>query len=401
MERYGKFLSKRSARRQPSAIRALQPLMATPGMISLGGGNPNGVTFPFKSASFELRDGDHVTISPQNLAVALQYSPSYGLPGFTEYLKNFQREQHHPPQDVCIVVSSGSQDLMCKAFDMLVDEGDYVLVESPTYPGALGALRPIGCSTVGVECDEHGLIPERLEQTLASWDPAKRFPRLLYLIPNGQNPSGASLTLERKKAIYALAHKWDLLILEDDPYYFLTYPTEPAKPMTPSLLSMDIDSRVIRLDSFSKIMSSGIRIGFATGHPFLIERLQLDMQVSLLHTSGLSQMLLLELLRKWGDDGWNAHVASVRFYKQRCDKFCELAEKHLGGKATWSKPAAGMFLWLRLTGVDDTKELIQTRALEKKVLLLPGQLFDPSGKPSPYVRASFSPASDADMVRSQ
>jgi len=394
---YNKYLSPRSARRQPSAIRAIQPLTAIPGMINLGGGLPNPSTFPFKTITFELKDGTTVPLAGADLASALQYSPSYGLKPFVDYLTNFQTVIHNPPYAPAVVISSGSQDLMSKAFDMLLGEGDYLLMENPTYPGAIGALKPIGCNLTGVASDESGLIPEALEQVLATWDPTKKFPRVLYTIPNGQNPSGASIPLDRKKAIYALACKYDFLIIEDDPYYFLTYPTEPASPATPTFLSMDVEGRVIRLDSFSKIMSSGLRIGFATGPQFLIERLQLDMQVTLLHTSGVSQMAILSLMNAWGKEGWQRHVESVqKFYKARADFFCSLAEKHLTGLATWRKPTAGMFLWIKLN-VPDSRELIQKKALEKKVLLVPGEFFDPAGKPSSYVRASFSTATDADM----
>ncbi|KAH3767679.1 PLP-dependent transferase [Pelomyxa schiedti] len=396
---YTKYLSPRCLRRQPSPIRAIMPLTSIPGMISLGGGLPNASTFPFKSINFELKDGTTVSLTGPQLSTALQYSPSYGVKEFCDYLINFQKTLHNPPYaPFNVVVSSGSQDLMCKAFDMLLSEDDYALVESPTYPGAIGAMRPIGCKLVGVPTDDFGLVPEALAEILTNWDATKKRPHVLYIIPNGQNPSGASLSLARKQAIYALACKFDLIILEDDPYYFLNYPTEPPSPPVPSFFSMDTEARVIRLDSFSKVMSSGLRIGFATGPSFLIEKLQLDMQVSLLHTSGVSQMSILSLLTTWGPTGWQNHVKSVQlFYKQRCDLFCSLVEKHLSGLVTWKKPVSGMFLWMKCNGVADTMELIQKRAVQKKVLLVPGESFDPEGKKSSYVRASFSTASDADM----
>lgn len=203
--------------------------------------------------------------------------------------------------------------------------------------GALAALFPLGCNLHGIRTDGHGLDPAHLKHVLSTWDPSKSRPKMLYLIPNGGNPTGSTLTLERKKAIYQLAREHDLIIIEDDPYYFLQF-----GPKAPSFFSMDEDARVVRLDSFSKVVSSGLRIGFATGPKPLIERIQLHGQASSLHPSGLSQAALLAYLNHVGQDGFVEHTLKVaKFYEGRRDVFCRAASRHLKGLVEMVEPSAG------------------------------------------------------------
>ena len=275
-------------------------------------------------------------------------------------------------------------------------------------------MQPRGCYLASVATDEGGLVPEELEAVLDGWGVAgsgtegKERPRVLYTIPTGANPTGGSLSLERKRSIYEIARRPenDLILLEDDPYYYLQF----GSPRVPSLLSMDADGRVMRFDSFSKVLSAGCRLGFATASPALLERMSLHVQSTALHTSGLSQLLVHKLLERWEDalpDGYNSaepargfetHVQKVsRFYRERRDHFLECAERHLTGVATWNVPSAGMFVWIKLHGVIDTSELIQERAVDAKVLFVPGKVFMPNGEDSPYVRAAYSTASFEDI----
>lgn len=389
-------LNETSRLRQPSAIRALQPIMAQPGMISLGGGLPNPESFPFVDVSVRLRDGTKLDLDENEARAAFQYSPTQGLPKLVEQLRALQEREHGPAgkagADWDVAVSTGSQDSLCKAFEMLLGPGKALLVEDPTYSGALAALRPLQCDLIPIKTDERGILPAHLREVLDAWDPARPKPPL-YTIPVGQNPSGATLPADRKREIYAIACEHNLIVLEDDPYAFLQF----GKP-APSFLSLDTDGRVLRFDSFSKVLSSGLRIGWATGHPALLNRIQLHSQVSSLHTSGISQMLVAKLLEQWGAAGWASHVSSVQsLYRERRDKFAALLDQHLGDHAEWTVPEAGMFFWLRIKGIDDTNALITQKAVEKKVLLLPGQVFSPTDDKSPYVRASFSVATDEAM----
>lgn len=365
---------------------------------------PNPSTFPFSRVTAELKDGSGtVEISGAALEAALQYSPTPGLPSLVAHLKRLQESEHglRPGTEVC--VTTGSADALSKAFDALLDVDDALLVESPTFSGSLAYLQPMGCRLVGVECDGGGLKPEALERTLREWDEARegtRRPRVLYTVPSGGNPTGASLDLARKEAIYSVAREFGLLILEDDPYHWLQYGSR-----TKSLFSMDVDGRVLRFDSFSKLLSSGLRLGWATGPSPLIERLTLHTQASNLHSCGLSQGLVSALFDEWasrnGGDavvGFEARMADVTaFYRSRCDVFISAAEKHLTGLATWTTPSAGMFVWLELLGVADSHALISEHAVSAKVLLVPGTSFMPDSSPSSHVRAAFSTASPDDI----
>lgn len=401
---YGKYLSPESSARKPSAIRKLMPLLSKPGMVSLGGGLPNSNLFPFTSLKFGVSDptGDaaELELSPEELAMALQYSPTPGVPGLVAKLRSLQGWEHGrdvgPESDYDVTVTVGSQDGLTKAFEMLLDPSsgeDELFVESPTYSGALAFLHPFGIKMTPVDSDGHGLRPEALEEALSKSTGKGR--KVLYVIPTAQNPSGSSLTNDRRRAVYDLAHKHDVIILEDDPYFFL----HPNRKSLDSLLSLDTDGRVLRFDSMSKLISSGIRIGFTTGPKPLMERLSYHVQATNLHNSGVSQLLTQKLLEHWGEAGFDLHASRVaKFYMQRRDILLLAAGRHLKGLATWDVPEAGMFLWIKLLGgITDTKAIIEEKAAAANVLCVPGQSFDPLDRPSPYVRASYSTASDEDM----
>merc|ERR1712137_155933 len=248
---------------------------------------------------------------------------------------------------------------------------------------------------VSVQTDSQGLIPEDLANTLNKWQSDRPKPKALYTIPTGQNPSGTTIPLSRRKKIYEIACNHDLLILEDDPYWFLHY-REQEQPA--SFFSMDSERRVIRFDSLSKVISSGLRLGFVSGPAELVEKMQLDQQVSALHACGVSQAIAAELFNQWGEKGFNEHVQSVRdFYKEKRDMCDRLATKYLSEYANWSTPTAGMFMWFDCKGIKDTKSMIENEARSKKVLFVPGQAFRPDNQPSSAIRASFSLVSEEKM----
>uniref|UniRef100_A0A087XG08 Kynurenine/alpha-aminoadipate aminotransferase, mitochondrial n=1 Tax=Poecilia formosa TaxID=48698 RepID=A0A087XG08_POEFO len=402
---YARFLTAVSGARKPSPIRLLTELQqrSPPSLISLAGGAPNPNTFPFQSATIQVKNGQTVTFDETAMKRALQYSASNGIPELLTWMKNLQKDLHNPPtigysqekgqMDMC--VTTGSQEGLCKIFEMLVNPGDNVLLDAPTYSGTLAALQPLGCNIINVPSDQHGMIPEALKEVLSRWDqsevhkPCSTAPRILYTIPNGGNPTGASMTAERKRDVYKLAQLYDMLIIEDDPYYFLQF----EKPWAPTFLSMDVDGRIIRTDSFSKILSSGLRIGFVTGPKPLVDRIVLHIQASTMHTSTFTQLMVSQLLHSWGQDGFLQHIDRViEFYKTQRDAMINSADKWLKADvAEWHAPSAGMFLWMKLRGVADTQQLIMEKALEKEVLLVPGGVFMiDSSDPCPYVRAAFS-----------
>lgn len=391
---YSRFLSQLSLRRKPSPIRECLPMAMRPGMISLAGGLPNGSSFPFKNCTLELSNGEKLSISGPQFEEALQYGPTEGIPALQKWLVDHQVTRHGiDPSKYSLLVTSGSQDGLTKAFEMLIDvgEGDTVLVESPLYTGVSAALGPMQCEMLEIPLDGDGIIPEELEKILVN-NKQKKI-KFLYTVPTGQNPSGATLPVERKRAIYELACKYDFLILEDDPYYYLAFDGE----LPQSFLSMDTEGRVIRFDSLSKVLSSGMRIGWCTAPNALAERMNLHLQTAALHASSLSQVVAHELLRSWGIEGLNRHTAQVQsLYKRRRDLFIKAVDKHLKGLVEYSIPKAGMFLWIKVNGIEDTKSIID-QIRDNLVLLVPGQAFSPNGTPSQYLRASFSVVTEENM----
>ncbi|KAF9429111.1 hypothetical protein BGZ76_001798 [Entomortierella beljakovae] len=393
---YNNYLSANSKSRKPSAIRRLIPLTKIPGMISLGAGAPNPDLFPFEGISISLKTGETLKIDQKVLGESLSYGPSDGIPQLNSWLHELQKIQHSPPRDFVVSIGTGSQDLVTKAIQMLITDGDNILFESPGYVGVITYLKHQPCNLVDVELDSFGVIPSKLRAQLDNWPADKRKPKVLYTVPVGGNPTGVSQTLERKKEIYEIARSHDLLILEDDPYYYLQYGEK-----IPSYFSMDVDGRVLRFDSMSKILSSGLRVGWATGPAELINCMNLITQTSNLQPSSVAQAITYTLLESWGHQGFYDHTLKVAsFYKEKCQTFCRLARKHLTGLAEWAEPDAGMFVWFELKGIKDASDLILNKAVEKKVLLVPGIDFychpEETG-PSPYVRASFSNVSEEQM----
>ena len=347
---------------------------------------------------------------------AQQYADTVGTASLREWLESYIEDEHAPPPLDCgrdLIVTVGSQDALSKTIEMLCDRGDPVLLEDPSYPGAIGPLQAAGCALAGVPVDTEGMVPSELERTLSEWAEGPK-PRVLYLIPHGQNPSGSTMPMQRKEEIYAVAARHSLLIIEDDPYYALQY----GDASNGSFASIDVDGRVLRLDSFSKVLGGGMRLGWASGPAPLIERLMLAQQVSTMQASTMSMTLAARLLHSWGLDKYRAHVREVRdFYAERRSFMQKCAEKHLTGLASWSAPSAGMFFceiatatrWLSppmLTrvllvgfdlspsGVSDSAPVILERCREQKVLLAPGNAFATRPGPSPFARAAFSIASD-------
>lgn len=376
-------------------------------MISLGGGMPNPKTFPIESMTFRLKNGSTVDVSPEETKKALQYSSTKGLPPLHAHLTNLQSNVHDPPNQTDIIITNGSQDALSKAFEMLLTRSSTLLVESPTYSGSLAFLKPMEVNLLPVATDEYGLIPDSLASVLATFDEGGRLdlkkPKVLYTIPTGSNPSGGTLSLDRKKRLYEIACKHDLIILEDDPYYYINF--EEVRP--PSLLSMDVESRVIRFDSFSKLLSAGMRVGFATGPPELIERMELHHQATLLHASGVSQIIVSALFDHWnGITGFLEHCEKVTdFYKGQRDCFIKAAKKHLDGLVEMTAPTAGMFAWMKLVGVENSEDLVMNKAVSENILMVPGASFLPSAESgsdnvntkSPFVRCSFSTATEEEI----
>ncbi|KAG5335332.1 hypothetical protein C0989_001418 [Termitomyces sp. Mn162] len=384
---YTPFLSDLAKRRKPSPIRSLFPLEHTPGLISLLAGKPNPTTFPFTSFSFTAEsptkgEADvEVKIGSTELAHGLQYGATAGYEKLWEWFVGLQEFVHcrKKTEDWSISIGSGSQDLIYKAVAALVNPGDPVLVESPVYASIL-----------------------------EEWPVGKPKPRVLYTVPAWQygcNPTGMTATLERRKEVLALSREHDFIILEDDPYYYLYYGTAPRYP---SYFNLEMEEpqtgRVLRFDSLSKILSAGIRIGFASGPKPLLDAINKHTATSNLQTASLTQVIVYKLLETWGYDTFIQHTKKVsNFYREKRDVFEAAMKKHLTGLAEWVAPEAGMFFWFKLLLTDDpsvegdSQALIAEKAVKSGVLALPGTAFLPNDRKTAYVRAAFSLLSEEDV----
>ncbi|KAJ9480025.1 putative Aromatic/aminoadipate aminotransferase 1 (putative) [Pseudozyma hubeiensis] len=435
---YASFLSSSARNRMPSAIRSLFPAELIPGMVSLLSGKPNSETFPFQRITLELKpsiqptgETETVSIEGSDLDIALQYSATSGLPKLVEWIIDFQSRVHsrarvqeasQPGQVWRCSFGNGSQDLLTKTFEALIDVGDSVVLESPAYSGILPSLVAHKAKMFEAETDAQGVEPKALDKLLSNWksDPATRdspFPKFLYTTPTGANPSGTSASDDRKRSILQIVRKHNLLLLEDDPYYFLSFQgLEPGadavnRSRGKSYFQLEAQDgggvgRVIRFDSFSKILSAGLRLGFVTGPKEILDAIDLDTSSRNLQTSGTSQAIAYALLNKWGVEGFLKHADNVaRFYQDRLHHFESSATRILTTSpsiASWTPPTAGMFLWIKLhlpptpdSPDGDSFDLISTKAKAAGVLALPGVAFKPPSraaerKTSAYVRTSFS-----------
>ncbi|XP_014209065.1 kynurenine/alpha-aminoadipate aminotransferase, mitochondrial-like isoform X1 [Copidosoma floridanum] len=397
---YAQFRTEVSKRRRSAATRELTKIAysAPHSIISLAEGMPNEETFPFSEISIKLVDGSDFVLEGEDLAASLQYIPSQGYPPLLQAIREFQRKAHSPPmwENREVVIVAGGQDGLSKALEAIIGPSDPILVQNPFYPGASVVIAPHEAELIPIEQDELGLIPqclrERLKERKAS---GLKMPKLMYINATGANPTGTVMPLERRHEIYRLACEYNFLILDDDPYHFMYFTDEAPT----SFLALDTESRVIRVDSFSKVLSSGLRIGVITAAKPLVATIELHMQSSHLHAPTLSQVILYKLLQIWGFDKMMDHFRKIRvFYKERRDLIAKLAAHHLQGIAEFSVPSAGFFLWIKVPGVQDTWKMVMQRGIAHGVLVAPGAAFmaDPS-EPCNAIRASFAKATYKEM----
>ncbi|KAH8923944.1 PLP-dependent transferase [Atractiella rhizophila] len=409
---YSRYLSVKSKKWPVNPIRGYFDVEKRPGMISFLSGKPHPTAFPIKKLTTSITcpfSGENVDLSidGEDLQASLQYGPTTGAPKLVEWLTRFQELEHKRSFEGegkrwRISMGNGSQDLMTKVFDTLVDPGQPVLFETPVYLGALACATQTDYVPIEVATDGDGVVPASLRSILSNWSndhPDLAFPRLFYTCPTGSNPTGRSTTEARKKEILDLIYEYELLLLEDEPYWFIYY-GEDEKPRSYFELEGRHDGgRVLRLDSFSKVLSSGLRLGFLTGPREILDRVDLNTSNTNLQVSSTTQYIALKVMEYWGVSGLKKHAQMVaQFYKSQRDLFESLLDKHLRSKglADWDSPKAGFFIFLRLHLSSnpeeevDTTEAIREVAIDKGVLAIPGFAFMPRHGPSSYIRCSFS-----------
>jgi 2-aminoadipate transaminase len=337
-----------------------------------------------KEAAARLMDGEQAT-------VALQYHPTEGYLPLRQMLATQMQDLGVPCTAENILITSGSQQSIDLLGKVLINPGDKVIVEKPTFLGFLQAWGIYGADFVSVETDDDGIIPESLAAALQQGIKA------IYLIPNFQNPTGVTISAKRRAAVVALADQYGVPLLEDDPYGRLRYEGDALPP----LMAYDVrhvsaggdgplsEGNVVYLGSFSKTFCPGIRIAWACGPTEIIKLMTQAKQGSDLHTSTFGQMLTYEVAR----DGFiDVHVARlIKAYRARRDLMLHLMDKHFPENVSWTHPKGGLFLWVRLPEELDAQEVFQT-AIKRNVAFVPGQSFFPDGGGKNTLRLNFSNA---------
>jgi len=366
-----------------SAIRELLKITEQPGVISFAGGLPSPSCFPAE----ELAVAAERVLSHEAGRV-LQYGPTEGFPPLREFLAALMGQRGVPIQSQQLIVTSGSQQGLDIIGKLLIDPGDTVLVENPSYVGALQALRPYRPSFVALPMDDQGLQIEALEQALADLAAAGRQPKFLYTVANFQNPTGVTLAAERRLALLDVAERHGLPLVEDDPYGQLRYSGEAP----PLLAALDIERwgeprQVVYLSTFSKLLAPALRVGWAVGPSALLHRMVQVKQGLDLQTSSLNQAIAFEACR---DGLLNRQIPRIRqIYQERRDTMLAELEQSMPQGTRWTRPDGGMFLWVTLPEHLNASHLL-AHAIERQVAFVPGADFHANGGGHNTMRLNFS-----------
>jgi 2-aminoadipate transaminase len=361
--------SERAQQLQSSFIREILKITQRPEIISFAGGLPSPATFPV-----EVMKAAYDKVLTNNGKVALQYGPTDGFPALREWIANSLSTGGAKIAPEQILMTSGSQQALDLLGKVLLDEGSTALVETPSYLGALQAFSVYRPKFVSVKTDDHGLVPSSVEAV-------GKGARLLYALPNFQNPTGRSLSVERRVELVETCARLGLPLIEDDPYGALSYSGEPS----PKMVAMNPDG-VIYMGSFSKVLTPGIRLGYVCAPLPLVRRLELAKQAADLHTAQLTQMVVHEVIK----DGFlDQHIPSIRtLYGNQCQVMLEAMAEHFPQGVSWTKPEGGMFIWVTLPKHIDAMKLLD-QAIAAKVAFVPGSPFYANEPETNTLRLSF------------
>ena len=369
---------------RPSAIRELLRLGADPSLISFGGGYPDPEIFPIDKLR---RVFDHVL--QHEGKQALQYTTSEGLPGLREMLvKRKRKEGISCELDNLFLIQGGQQGLDITA-KMFVDRGDIIITENPTFVGGLIAFNPYEPQYVAVGMDDDGMKTDQLEQALKS----NRNVKLIYTIPDFQNPTGISMSAERRKMVVELANLYNVMVLEDSPYREIRFEGQAI----PSIKSFDSEGRVIQLGSFSKILCPGMRLGWLIAERELAEKLCLLKMAADTQNATLNMYATMRFMEMYDID---EHIASIRtVYKQKKDLMLNTIRASFPKDVRFTNPQGGLFTWLTFHEDLDATALMKERTLpEAKVAYVPGATFFPVAQEKNHCRINFSCMSEEKIV---
>jgi 2-aminoadipate transaminase len=374
--------AQRTQRMASSAIRELLKFTELPDVISFAGGMPAPEVFPVK----QFREACNRVLDTQ-AALALQYGTTEGYLPLREMIARHSLRYGISISPDNILITTGSQQALDLLGKIFINRGDHILVESPTYLGALQAWNAYGAEYITVSSDDEGMRTDALEEALRAG------PKFIYTLPNFQNPTGVTISLQRRKDLVQLAEQYGVPIIEDDPYGQLRYEGEPL----PSVVELDGQIRanhdacyrgnVIYLSTFSKLLAPGLRLGWVVAPPEVIRKLVQAKQGSDLHTATFNQVVAYEV----GRGGFiDQHVEFIRkVYSERRDVMLDSLDEHMPKDVRWTHPLGGLFLWMTLPEQLDSGELLKV-AVEQKVAFVPGSSFHPNGGGHNTMRLNFS-----------
>ena len=369
-------LAQRAAKMNPSVIREILKVTEKPGIISLAGGLPSPQTFPIESFAQAAAQ-----VLGHEGAAALQYAASEGYTPLREAVAAFLPWEVDPDQ---VLITTGSQQALDLVAKVLIDEGSRVLVETPTYLGALQAFTPMEPRIEAVASDEEGILVDDLVAKVGSGGARARF---LYVLPNFQNPTGRTMTEARRQQLVERAAELGLPFVEDNPYGELWFDQPPPKPLTARN-----PEGGIYMGSFSKVLAPGLRLGFVVAPQHIYPKLLQAKQAADLHTPSFNQRLVAEVMK----NGFlERHVPTIRqLYKRQCEAMLAALDEHLAPLGvSWNRPAGGMFLWLRLPEGMSALELLP-RAVAHNVAFVPGAAFYAQEGDARTLRLSFVTATE-------
>ncbi len=385
-DRFSHLYATRARAVQPSAIREICALVNQPGMRSLAGGWPDPVIFPGREVARVVAE-----LMAEEADGVLQYGSTEGLIELRRELAEMARAEGDAecePEDILVVHGSAQgMDLAARVF---VEPGDVVMVGLPTYFGGSGAIIAQGGRVVGVPVDGDGMNTDLLAEELERLKLNGQTVKGVYVIPNFQNPTGASLSLERRRHLLALAERYDLMIFEDDPYGELRY---EGRPM-PSLKALDETGRVIHIRSMSKTFAPGLRLGWLSGDSGVIRKLAITKQFVDVCTNSLAQHVAYRFLTQ------GLYAARLKViidhYRRKRDLMLELLDRHFPDTVLWNRPQGGFFVWVRLPGGMDAEELL-VEAVRRNVVFVAGRSFFVDGSGKNTLRLSFAQVGQAEI----
>ncbi|MCS7386012.1 MAG: PLP-dependent aminotransferase family protein [archaeon GB-1867-005] len=377
---YEKLWSEKTKHMKASEIRELLRWVVKGDVISFGGGMPDPKMFPKEDlaeiAQYVIREKSNT---------ALQYGPTQGISELiNELIKFMNKEGLKIDGPESIIITTGSQQVLDILGRILVDPGDVVIVELPTYLAAINALKVYEPKLVGIPLDDEGMKTDVLEEKVKELKKEGKRIKFIYTIPTCQNPTGLSMSMDRRKHLLEIASKYDLLIVEDDPYsYFLYEPVEFKH-----LKAMDTDDRVVYMSTFSKILSPGLRLGWMAGNPEFIRKIAIAKQSMDLCTSPLTQYIAAEALKRGVIE---KHIPKIKeVYRKKRDAMLNALEKYMPKGSKWVKPVGGMFIFAWAPKPINTKQMLIKCVKEYGVAYVPGQAFHVDGSGKNSMRLNFT-----------